>query len=176
VSWRAERHGGAEEWRAFPVILRIAKTVAAGVLLLASISCSSIEPPKVMLTGVEVEGLSVEGLELTLLADVRNPNDFGATIGKLDYWVFVDGTRLAEGVLSDDVELDAGEAAEVAIPFTLTWQGVGEAVEKALDGREHDWRLKGSATLRKGVLSKTFRFDEGGSFRSPEKDDVDIDL
>jgi LEA14-like dessication related protein len=158
------------------LIRRIAKAAPVAVFVLVSISCSSIEPPKVVLTGVEVEGLSVEGLELTLLADVKNPNDFGATIGKLDYHVFVDGTRLAQGILSDDVEVDAGETVEVAIPFTLTWEGVGEAIEKALDGREHDWKLKGSATIRKGVLAKTFRFDEGGSFRSPEKDDVDINL
>jgi LEA14-like dessication related protein len=143
---------------------------------IALASCASIEPPKVMLTGVEVEGLSVEGLELTLLADVRNPNDFGATIGGLDYKVFVDGTRLAEGLLSSDVEVEAGESVEVGIPFTLTWEGVGEAIEKALDGREHDWKLKGSATLRKGVLARTFRFDESGSFTSPNKEDVEIDL
>jgi LEA14-like dessication related protein len=145
-------------------------------LVVLSAACSSIEPPEVVLTGLEVHGLSVEGLELTLLADVRNPNSFGATIGGLDYRVFVDGTRLAEGVLEDDVELEAGESIEVGIPFTLTWEGVGEAVEKALDGREHDWKLRGSAKLRKGVLTKTFRFDESGSFKSPDKKDVEIDL
>jgi LEA14-like dessication related protein len=159
------------------VKLRTLMALSAAVLcVLAVASCSSIEPPKVMLTGVEVQGLSVEGLELKLLADVRNPNDFGATIGSLDYRVSVDGTRLAEGFLSDDVEIEAGETVEVRIPFTLTWEGVGEAIEKALDGREHDWKLRGSATLRKGVLSKTFRFDESGSFRSPNKEDVEIDL
>jgi len=152
------------------------QAVATATLAVLLVSCSSIEPPKVMLTGVEVDGLSVEGLELTLLAEVRNPNDFGATIGTLDYEAFVDGTRLAKGLLSRDVEVEAGESVEIGIPFTLTWEGVGEAIEKALDGREHDWKLKGSATLRKGVLSKTFRFDESGSFRSPDKEDVEIDL
>jgi LEA14-like dessication related protein len=150
--------------------------LTAIVVVALSAACASIEPPKVVLTGFEVDGLSVEGLELRLLADVRNPNDFGATIGELDYRVFVDGTRLAEGSLSDDVDVAAGESVEVGIPFTLTWEGVGEAVEKALDGREHDWKLRGSATLRKGVLSKTFRFDESGSFKSPERQDVEIDL
>lgn len=145
-------------------------------LLVVSTSCSSIEPPKVTLTGVEIEGLSVDGLELTLLVDVTNPNDFGATIGKLDYKVFIDGTRLAEGLLSDDVEVEAEESVEVGIPFTLTWEGVGDALEKALDGREHDWKLKGTATLRKGILAKTFRFDESGSFRSPKKEDIEIDF
>jgi len=152
------------------------KAMTMAGLLALLVSCSSIQPPKVMLTGLEIEGLSVDGLELVLLADVRNPNDFGATIGSLDYKVFVDGTRLAEGLLSDDVEVDAGESVEVGIPFTLTWEGVGEAIEKALDGRDHDWKLRGSATLRKGVLSKTFRFDESGSFKSPNKEDVEIDL
>jgi LEA14-like dessication related protein len=156
--------------------LRPLRALAVAGLLVLLVSCSSIEPPKVVLTGVEVEGLSVDGLELKLLADVKNPNDFGATIGSLDYRVFVDGTRLAEGRLSDDVEVEAGESVEVGIPFTLTWEGVGEAVEKALDGRDHDWKLKGSARVRKGVLAKTFRFDEGGSFKSPNKEDVEIDL
>ena len=151
----------------------------AGVVVLCSFllaSCSDVQAPKVVLTGVEIEGMSVEGLELTLLADVRNPNDFGATIGELDYEVYVDGGRLAAGLLSDGVEVPAGESVEVGIPFTLTWEGVGDTLEKALDGRRHDWKLKGSATLRKGMLGKTFRFDESGSFTSPKAEDVEIDF
>jgi LEA14-like dessication related protein len=150
--------------------------IAAMALLVLTTSCADIEPPKVILTGLEIEGMSVDGLELVLLTDVRNPNDFGATIDKLSYKVSVDGTRLAEGLLSDDVDVGAGEVVEVGIPFTLTWEGVGDAVEKALDGKEHDWKLKGSATLKKGIVAKTFRFDEGGSFQSPEAEDVEIDF
>lgn len=151
----------------------------AGVVALCSFllaSCSSVQAPKVILTGVEIEGMSVEGLELTLLADVRNPNDFGATIGELDYKVYVDNERLAAGLLTEDVEVPAGESVEVGIPFTLTWEGVGDTLEKALDGKRHDWKLKGSAKLRKGVLAKTFRFDESGSFTSPKAQDVEIDF
>ena len=80
--------------------LRIARTLSMIGFLVLSTSCSNIEPPKVMLTGVEIEGLSVDGLEITLLADVRNPNDFGATIGKLDYRVFVDGVRTGRSFCS----------------------------------------------------------------------------
>lgn len=156
--------------------LKTAAIVAVVGLLVLSTSCADIQAPKVMLTGVEIEGMSVEGLELTLRADVRNPNDFGATIDKLDYKVSVDGTRLAEGLLSDDVEVGAGEGVEVGIPFTLTWEGVGDAIEKALDGKEHDWKLRGSARLKKGVVAKTFTFDESGSFRSPKAEDVEIEF
>jgi LEA14-like dessication related protein len=141
-----------------------------------SASCASVQPPKVVLTGVQVTGLSVDGLELKLLADVTNPNDFGARIKELDYRVLLDGDRLAEGILPEDVDVSAGGTVEVGIPLTLTWEGIGDTIEKAIDGKKHDWKLAGSATLGNGMLSRTFRFDEKGSFTSPKKEDVEIDF
>jgi LEA14-like dessication related protein len=153
---------------------RAALASALSIVAILIASCATIEAPKVVLTGLEFDGLSADGLEFTLMADVRNPNAFGAEIGAVEYRVLVDGVELATGRRDKAVDVPADGTAEVGVPFTVTWKGAEEGVEKLLDGSEHKWSLKGSATLSKGPLSRTFRFSESAKFTGPS--DVDIDL
>ena len=64
----------------------------------------------------------------------------------------------------------------MGIPFTLTWDGIKKGMKEFLDGEEHEWKLKGSATVLKGPLSKEFRFEEVGHFRGPSEKDVHLDM
>jgi LEA14-like dessication related protein len=147
----------------------------AAVGLLAA-SCASIEDPVVTITGVDFHGVSNEGLAFTLLADVENPNGFGADISELDYQVFLDDTRVAGGRQTDVVRVDANSTAEVGIPFTLVWDGAEKGLGKVLDGGKHEWRLKGSVRLSKGAVSRKFSFSEDGNFKAPKASDIDIDF
>jgi LEA14-like dessication related protein len=155
---------------------RVVLSVAVAACLTLATSCSRREAPSVKLTGVDFDGISTEGIEFTLLADVTNLNDFGASIGRVEYDVLIDGSEIAQGVRTEDVHVPAGEAVEVGIPFTLTWEGAKKGLREFLDGEEHEWKLKGSATIKKGALSKTFRFAEVGRFRGPSEKDVDLDF
>ncbi|MBN2566274.1 MAG: LEA type 2 family protein [Candidatus Eisenbacteria bacterium] len=146
------------------------------VCALLTTSCAKIEDPVVTITGVDFHGLSNEGLEFRLLADVDNPNGFGADISGLDYQVFLDDTRVASGRQSDVVHVEANSTSEVAIPFTLIWEGADKGLSKMLDGGKHDWRLKGSVKLSKGALSRTFSFSEGGNFNAPRASEIDLDF
>jgi LEA14-like dessication related protein len=155
---------------------RIAGAAIALLVALLMASCGSVEEPKVTLTGLDVHGLSSEGFELRLLADVENPNDFGANVSDLEYRIYLDDQRVAHGAQTDVVEVQARSTVEVEIPFTLVWKGAGEGLTKLLDGRQHDWRLEGKVKLSKGALSRTFRFSESGSFDAPKVDDIEINL
>jgi LEA14-like dessication related protein len=150
--------------RAFRIVEIVAVAAVCGCLL---VSCASVEAPVVTLTGLEVRGLSTEGIEFTLLADVQNPNDFGADVRDLEYSVFLDDVRVARGEQTETVPVGANSSVEVGIPFTLLWGGMDEKLSHVLDDGEHDWRLKGSVRISKGALSKTFRFSEGGRFDVP---------
>ncbi|MBD3348092.1 MAG: hypothetical protein GF400_02715 [Candidatus Eisenbacteria bacterium] len=145
-------------------------------LALAATSCSDIQEPEVVLSGVELRGLSDKGIEFILLAEVTNPNTFGASIGRLEYSVEVDGTRVAEGLRAGSVPVGAGETVEVDIPFALTWKGLEKGLSEYFDGGEHRWRLRGSARLTKGGLSRVFSFSESGAFRGPDAGKLDLDL
>ena len=155
---------------------RVALSAVLVACLALAASCSTVEPPSVTLTGVDFGGISTEGIEFTLLADVTNLNDFGADVARVEYCVLIDGSEIAEGVRTEGVHIPAGETAEIGIPFTLTWDGVKKGLKEFLDGEEHEWKLKGSASIQKGALSKTFRFAEVGRFRGPSEKDVEIDF
>jgi LEA14-like dessication related protein len=151
--------------------------VAALLAALAALaSCAGIEKPEVTLSGVEVKGLSADGVSLALILDVENPNTFGADIGELTYTVYLDDTRVATGVQDEKVPLPAGGTTEVSVPFTILWKGVDKSVRKLLDGEKHAWRLKGRVKLSKGPLAKTFSFAERGEFVAPKASDVKIDI
>ena len=121
-------------------------------------SCSRIEPPAVTLTGVDFDGISTEGIEFSLLADVTNVNDFGASLGKVEYRILIDGSEIAEGVRTEDVEIGAGGTAEVSIPFTLSWEGIKKGLKEFLDGEEHEWKLEGSARRLEQLSLRTKKF------------------
>jgi len=150
-------------------------------LLLLSLSavltaCSGISEPEVTMTGVDVNGISMEGIELDLLVDVENPNDFGADIGELEYSIYLDGLKVATGLQEEAVSVPANSTVEVGVPFTIVWKGVDKGLRKLLDGEEHDWRIKGSVELSKGPLSRSFSFSESGEFTAPKASDIEIDL
>jgi LEA14-like dessication related protein len=160
--------------RNLPRVLAVGAGLAVSMLLLAS--CAGIEEPVVTISGVDFHGLSSEGLEFKLLADVENPNAFGADVSDLEYRISLDDVMVAKGTQADIVHVDAHSTSEVEIPFTFVWDAADEGVLKVLDGRKHDWRIKGSVRLSKSALSRKFNFSESGSFNAPKASDIDFKL
>jgi LEA14-like dessication related protein len=144
--------------------------------LLAITSCSQIEEPAVTMTGIDFRGISTEGLAFNLLLDVENPNGFGADISDLEYRILLDNAEVATGLQTDTIVVPAESVVEVGIPFIIVWGGIDEGLKKLLDGKEHEWRLKGSVRLSKGAMSRVFRFSETGTFDAPKANDIEIDL
>ena len=141
-------------------------TLAALAICLSS--CSSIQEPIIRLEGVDLVGISTDGLELMLQASLENPNDFGADIDEFDYMIFGDGVELARGSREMEIRVGAGETVDVGVPFDLKWSSGQTILKGILDGEEHDWKLEGSVGVKKGPIRKTFAFSESGSINSPE--------
>ena len=149
-------------------------TTAVLVCILAAASCTSVEPPEVTLTGVEFVGLSMEGLSMILIADVSDPNGIGGRIRDLEYSIYVDGTKVGQGQQVESVLIPSdGTTVQAEIPFLLKWEGAKEGLRDAIQTGQHEWNITGSAKLQKSGLSRTFKFDEGGTFGS-QGDDVTL--
>ncbi len=161
-------------------MIREPRAVLASALLLmcllAITSCSQIEEPAVTMTGIDFRGISTEGLAFNVLLDVENPNGFGADISDLEYRILLDNAEVATGLQTDTIVVPAESVVEVGIPFIIVWGGIDEGLKKLLDGREHEWRLKGSVRLSKGAMSRVFRFSETGTFDAPKANGIEIDL
>jgi len=157
-----------------------ARAVPAALALVASalllVSCADVQKPDVVMTGVNLRGISTEGIALDLLVDVSNPNGFSAHIGELEYTVYLDDLEVAAGDQGGEVNVPAESTVEVAVPFTIAWEGMDRSLRKLLDGEEHRWRLKGRVEVAKGPLRRSFAFSERGRFKAPEVSDIEIDL
>jgi LEA14-like dessication related protein len=150
----------------FMRVPRTLQMTLAVALALCLSSCSGIREPIVRLNGVDVVGITTDGLELRLQASLENPNDFGADVGMLEYRVYGDGLELAHGAREQSVRVGAGETVDIDVPFVLDWAGGKTILKGILDGEEHDWKLEGSVVVKKGVVGRTFTFSETGSVNS----------
>ena len=154
--------------RSRPSIARALLVSAFALSLVAGLaSCARIQEPTVVLLGLEYVGVGNAGVNFTLNADVTNPNSFDTVLSRFSYEVIVDGSKLAEGFRLEDVTIPKNATERVGIPFTITWEGVKGGVKRLLDGKEHDWKLTGSAVFKKGGLYHTFKFVETGRFGGP---------
>jgi len=152
----------------------VALVSAAAFLLVALAGCGSIERPKVSVEDLRWTGLSVDGAEFEVVVKVTNPNAFDVVAEHLVYTMVLDGIRAVEGRQIERASIGASSSTVVTVPLTLTWEGGAKALEAALEGGEHDWNLTGSVALRNGLVSKTFKFAEHGSFETNgETDDED---
>lgn len=155
-------------------LLRRALMATVLTCLVVGASCTKVEPPEVTLTRVEFVGLSMEGLSMILIADVSDPNGIGGRIRDLEYSVYVDGTKVGQGRQVESVLIPSdGTTVQAEIPFLLKWEGAKEGLRDAIRAGQHEWNIKGSAKLQKSGLSRTFKFDEGGTFGS-EGGEVDL--
>ncbi len=146
---------------------RIALLVAILAVAMAVSSCSGFREPDITLTDVDLVGISGDGLRFEMTVLVENPNDFSASIGRVEYRIHGDGIELAKGERDEDVPVSARGAVEVRVPFTLKWKGGRTILESLFDDSKHEWRLDGSVELRKGVITKIFPFSESGIIDSP---------
>ncbi len=147
-------------------LLAVASLAALAICLT---SCSGIQEPVIRLEGVDLVGISTDGLELMLQASLENPNDFGADIDGLEYVILGDGEELARGSREMEIRVGAGETVEVGVPFDLKWSSGKTILEGILDGEEHEWKLEGSVGVSKGPIRKTFAFSESGNINSPNQ-------
>ncbi len=139
-------------------------------------SCSQVEEPKMTIHEVAFVGISTDGLEFELLVEVSNPNSFGAEIDYVEYLVEVDRREVARGRQVENVSVPANSSVDVEVPFSVRWDGFKETLRGVFDGGEHHWGLEGQVRLRKGALTRTFSFREGGVFESPRVEPSIIEI
>lgn len=157
-------------------ITRVLVALALALCAFAVSSCSQVEEPKMTIEDVHFKGISTEGLEFMLTVEVANPNTFGAVIDYVEYSVDVDHREVARGRQIKDVKVPAGATVDVEVPFAVRWDGFKDALSNMFDGEEHDWGFEGQVRLKKGGLTRTFSFEERGSFEAPDIGDIQIDI
>jgi len=125
--------------------LRLAPALALAVVALLGLSsgCASLgklaqsafQKPSLSLRQVSVAGLDFEGATLAFDYVVKNPNGFGLSLGRLDYWLKLDEREVTRGNAPGGVNLPANGTAPVRFTARLPFAQVPRLVELVRSAR-----------------------------------------
>lgn len=142
--------------------------LAAGVALTAygckSIGRNAFAEPVVTLRDVKLQGIGFNGGSFDVLLSVYNPNGYRLDASQLNYNLFVDTVRFANGTLNQRFTVQENDSTIVTVPISFTYAGVGEAGRQLLNTGSVNYRVNGDVTVATPVGSFKVPYDRTGRF------------
>jgi len=123
--------------------------------------------PTVAFDRLEVDALDFDRIDTHFVFQVDNPNPVGAPLDRFSYAFALQGVELLSGDDPDGLELVADGQSEMALPVSLDFVGVYEAIT-ATRGLDYvDFGLDGSFGFDTDLGPINVIYDEDGSFPAP---------
>lgn len=133
-------------------------------LLLSSCASLQFEAPKLSVVTVGMVSADVFSQQFRIRLHVRNPNKIELPIKGIEYQLFLQGDRFAEGITEQSFVVPAmGEAEFDTIIKTNFVSSIGRLLSKlnTSDQGKIQYAFEGSVLLSKGIVRK-FPFSEQG--------------
>lgn len=112
-------------------------------------SCATLEPPRVTVQRLGRPQLGLTGGTLDVTFNVRNPNPEPITIERVQYDLFLNGTRVGDGFITQTVEVAGFGEARMSSRFDLNYLRLPGAVKSILERDRVDARTRGRYFLRR---------------------------
>lgn len=129
----------------------------------ASITRAHYQPPVVTVREVRVNGLGPTGGSLDVVLEVYNPNHFALDASRITYTLLVDTVTLGEGASDARLVVGRRDSAQVRLPLSFTWNGVGAAGRALLATGAVPYHVIGAITVGSAVGTFTLPYDRSGS-------------
>jgi len=130
----------------------------------ASVARNAFAEPVVTLRDVRLQGVGLTGGSFDVVLSVYNPNGYRLDATQLNYNLFVDTLRFANGTLSQQFTVQEKDSAIVRVPVNFTYSGVGEAGRQLLNTGSVNYRVAGDVTVATPVGSFKVPYDRTGRF------------
>lgn len=145
----------------------------AWVALVAGLAACvpKVEQPRVWLDGARLASIGLNGGVVDVRLSVFNPNTFALRARGLSYDLDLedgdggDWVNFTEGRVDRDLEVPAGDTAEVSVPVEFTYSGVGRMVRGLLDRGAFDYRVSGVVELE-GPIRRDIDYRHTGTVTS----------
>jgi LEA14-like dessication related protein len=109
---------------------------------------------------VEVTGLGLKGLNLSLQAVVYNPNGFGATVEAANYSVYANGHYVGEGQLAHKFDIAPQSSQILVFPVSAGWGSTFMTTGSYIVGLGNvTWKARGTANVDVGGISLYVTFE-----------------
>jgi LEA14-like dessication related protein len=145
-------------------LVGLAAVAAVGVYGCASIGRNAFAQPEVTLRDVKLQGVGLTGGSFDVVLSVYNPNGYRLDASQLNYNLFVDTLRFANGTLNQQFTVQEKDSTIVRVPVNFSYAGVGEAGRQLLNTGSVNYRVAGDVTVATPVGSFKVPYDRTGRF------------
>ena len=122
------------------------------MLAACSAMVPKLEPPKVDLVGVAIEGGSFKAERLGFTLQVSNPNNRSLAVERIDYVVTLSGVDFGTGSSAEPFTLAALGQSEVRLEVTADLAKAMQAVLSHLGEPTLDYQVSGHVKLANSLL------------------------
>jgi len=133
--------------------LRLALSCAAAALALAGCAAindlarSAFVKPTLAYEKVEVQALDFDGATLAIDCRLTNPNPFGLTLARVQYWLQIEGRIVTRGEVAGGLRLPASGTAPVRFTARLPWAEVPRLAELTRRGGRVPYAIGGQVAV-----------------------------
>lgn len=145
-------------------LVGLVAATAFGAYGCASIGRNAFAEPVVTLKDVKLQGIGMTGGSFDVVLSVYNPNGYRLDATQLNYNLFVDTVRFANGTLSQQFTVQEKDSTIVRVPVAFSYSGVGEAGRQLLNTGSVNYRVAGDVTVATPVGSFKVPYDRTGRF------------
>ena len=145
-------------------LVGLAAVAAFGVYGCASVARNAFAEPVVTLRDVKLQGVGLTGGSFDVVLSVYNPNGYRLDATQLNYNLFVDTLRFANGTMNQQFTVQEKDSAIVRVPVSFSYAGVGEAGRQLLNTGSVNYRVAGDVTVATPVGSFKVPYDRTGRF------------
>ena len=148
-------------------LLRLSAFFLVAASLAACQSMSQLQPPTVRLDGIQPQKIGLFNQQWQVTLAVSNPNDRDLVATSVDYTLYVQGEKFADGMTQSAVTLPARASTQVTTQLTTGLLDVLKQLQPLAGEAEPkvDYRIKGVANV-KGLLLPV-HFDREGTVALP---------
>lgn len=127
--------------------------------------------PSVKFNSLELTAISWEKIDVNFNFDVDNPNPIDIPLQRFNYGLALSGIDILEGDSPDGLNLSAEGTSQMALPVSLSFAGIYDAVEASRGVDTLPFGLRGGFGWDTDIGPVDVNFDEEGDFpalRLPE--------
>lgn len=111
------------------LILTIAGLLVSCAEMTQVLKMLDVKEPTARISNVKISKLSLQQVDLLFDVAIDNPNNVGVHLNGFDYDLQLDGASFIKGNKEDKLDVGANGSATVAIPLSLTFNEIREAVK-----------------------------------------------
>lgn len=114
---------------------------------------------------IELNSISWPKLDLILIWQVHNPNNFDLKLRGMEYAFYFQDQKVGQGHLPKEILISKSSSTRLSLPLSIEIKSLSDPLRFILAGRDIPYKIEGVAILKTALGNTTIPFAKTGEVR-----------